>query len=304
MADTTNTGATGQTPPNHLGTSVPSGNLDEKKEYGPGGNHEDVPPKKEAPAGEEEEEDEDIDALIEELESQDAGIDNDEDEVVQPGGARTVPEELLQTSTRTGLSAADVQTRRKKYGLNQMKEEKENLVLKFLGFFIGPIQFVMEVSQAVTNTLNSTRLFGRTDVLCIAFGLGLTTTQAAAVLAAGLKDWVDFGVICALLLLNAAVGFIQEFQAGSIVAELKKTLALKATVLRDGQLQEIEAPEVVPGDILQIEEVSSRYHPNHVALHTHVRAGYHHPSRRPHRYRRCLPPGRSVLHHRRVSRCR
>ena len=75
-------------------------------------------------------------------------------------------------------------------------------------------------------------------------------------LAAGLEDWVDFGVICALLLLNAAVGFIQEFQAGSIVDELKKTLALKAVVLRDGRLFEVEAPEVVPGDILQIEEVS------------------------------------------------
>src|SRR5271155_3297173 len=104
-----------------------------------------------------------------------------------------------------------------------MKEEKENLILKFLGYFVGPIQFVME---------------------------------AAAVLAAGLEDWVDFGVICALLLLNAAVGFIQEFQAGSIVDELKKTLALKAVVLRDGRLFEVEAPDVVPGDILQIEEVS------------------------------------------------
>lgn len=74
-------------------------------------------------------------------------------------------------------------------------------------------------------------------------------------LAAGLEDWVDFGVICALLLLNAAVGFIQEFQAGSIVEELRKTLALKATVLREGRLYEVEAHEVVPGDILQIEEV-------------------------------------------------
>lgn len=37
--------------------------------------------------------------------------------------------------------------------------------------------------------------------------------EAAAVLAAGLEDWIDFGVICALLLLNACVGFIQEFQA-------------------------------------------------------------------------------------------
>ena len=80
-------------------------------------------------------------------------------------------------------------------------------------------------------------------------------SKAAAVLAAGLEDWVDFGVICGLLLLNAAVGFIQEFQAGSIVEELKKTLALKAVVLRNGRLAEVEAPEVVPGDILQIEEV-------------------------------------------------
>lgn len=81
--------------------------------------------------------------------------------------------------------------------------------------------------------------------------------EAAAVLAAGLEDWVDFGVICALLLLNAAVGFIQEYQAGSIVDELKKTLALKAVVLRDGTLKEVEAPQVVPGDILQVEEVSN-----------------------------------------------
>ena len=57
------------------------------------------------------------------------------------------------------------------------------------------------------------------------------------------------------MLLNACVGFFQEYQAGSIVDELKKTLALKATVLREGKLVEIEAPEVVPGDILQLEEV-------------------------------------------------
>ena len=85
-------------------------------------------------------------------------------------------------------------------------------------------------------------------------------------LAAGLEDWVDFGVICALLLLNAAVGFIQEFQAGSIVDELKKTLALKAVVLRDGRLFEVEAPDVVPGDILQIEEVSQ---PNWLQIYLH-----------------------------------
>ena len=78
-------------------------------------------------------------------------------------------------------------------------------------------------------------------------------------LAAGLQDWVDFGVICALLLLNAAVGFIQEFQAGSIVDELKKTLALQAICLRNGKLGELAAPELVPGDIIQVEEVCFKF---------------------------------------------
>lgn len=74
-------------------------------------------------------------------------------------------------------------------------------------------------------------------------------------LAAGLRDWVDFGVICALLILNACVGFVQEFQAGSIVEELKKTLALKAVLIRNGDIIEVDASEVVPGDILKIDEV-------------------------------------------------
>ncbi|KAK9484220.1 hypothetical protein V1527DRAFT_223484 [Lipomyces starkeyi] len=179
-----------------------------------------APTNEKLPVAEAEDDDEDIDALIADLESEE-GNPLDDEEVEAGQSARPVPEELLQTDPRYGLTSDEVAARRKKYGLNQMKEEKENLVLKFLMYFIGPIQFVME---------------------------------AAAVLAAGLQDWVDFGVICGLLMLNAAVGFVQEFQAGSIVDELKKTLALKATVLRNGSIVEIEAPEVVPGDILQVEE--------------------------------------------------
>lgn len=131
----------GSTPPNHLGTNVPSGDFDEKKQQEAAG----TPPKK-APSDDEEEE-EDMDALIEELESQDANIDPDDDDVAEPGGSRPIPEDMLQTSTRTGLTEQEVQQRRKKFGLNQMKEEKENLVLKFLMYFVGPIQFVMEVSK-------------------------------------------------------------------------------------------------------------------------------------------------------------
>ena len=167
------------------------------------------------------EEDDDIDALIDELQS-DHGEDDLEEEAGEAGAsARPVPEELLQTDPAYGLTSDEVTKRRKKYGLNQMAEEKENLIVKFMSFFIGPIQFVME---------------------------------AAAILAAGLEDWVDFGVILGLLMLNASVGFIQEFQAGSIVEELKKTLAHSAIVIRDGQLIEIPANEVVPGEILQLED--------------------------------------------------
>lgn len=92
-------------------------------------------------------------------------------------------------------------------------------------------------------------------------------------LAAGLRDWVDFGVICALLAINAIVGFVQEYQAGSIVEELKKTLALKAFVVRNGQQTEIDAFEVVPGDILKIDEVFY-YQPNTLIMLTHARAPF------------------------------
>lgn len=150
-----------ETPPNHLGTDVPSGHFDgaaaapvihdpEKT-----GHHEqthddalDAPPAKKESAAADDEEDEDMDALIDELESQDAqdGAAEEEEEVVEAGGARTVPEEMLNTDTRQGLSESEVTARRKKFGMNQMKEEKENLILKFLGYFVGPIQFVMEAS--------------------------------------------------------------------------------------------------------------------------------------------------------------
>jgi len=55
--------------------------------------------------------------------------------------------------------------------------------------------------------------------------------------------------------LNACVGFIQEYQAGNIVDSLKETLALKATVIRNGETIEVGAEEVVPGDIVLVDDV-------------------------------------------------
>jgi H+-transporting ATPase len=75
--------------------------------------------------------------------------------------------------------------------------------------------------------------------------------ELAALLAAGLKDWVDFGVIIGILFLNAMVGWYQEKQAADVVASLKADIALKTTVVREGREQEILARELVPGDVVR-----------------------------------------------------
>ena len=76
--------------------------------------------------------------------------------------------------------------------------------------------------------------------------------EIAALLAAGLQDWVDFGVICGILLLNALVGWYQEKQAADVVASLKGDIAMKATVVREGAEHVILAREIVPGDIVSV----------------------------------------------------
>lgn len=147
MADThgatgTHSSNTSSDNPNHLNTTIESGTFDEKT------GHHDDPAVAQKPI-DDEEEDEDMDALIDELESQDGHAEDEEEEgEATPAGGRVVPEDQLQTDTRIGLTESEVVARRKKYGMNQMKEEKENLILKFLGYFIGPIQFVMEVRFA------------------------------------------------------------------------------------------------------------------------------------------------------------
>jgi H+-transporting ATPase len=75
--------------------------------------------------------------------------------------------------------------------------------------------------------------------------------EIAVLLAAGLRDWIDFGVIIGILMLNATVGWYQEKQAADVVASLKGDIAMKAQVVRDSKEQTILARELVPGDIVR-----------------------------------------------------
>ncbi len=129
--------------------------------------------------------------------------------------------ELLQrlATSPDGLSQAEAQRRLDQYGYNELPEKKVNPVLKFLSYFWGPIPGMIIV---------------------------------AAILSGVLRHWSDFGVILALLVMNAVVGFREEHQAGSAIAALKEKLAVQANVKRDGKWSTIPARELVLGDIIRL----------------------------------------------------
>ncbi len=126
--------------------------------------------------------------------------------------------ERLETSPE-GLDAGEARRRLERYGANALPEESANPLLKFLSYFWGPIPWMIEV---------------------------------AAVLSALLRHWVDLGIIGTLLLFNAVVGFWEERQAANAVEALKRQLAVRARVRRDGAWGEIDATGLVPGDVVRL----------------------------------------------------
>lgn len=77
---------------------------------------------------------------------------------------------------------------------------------------------------------------------------------AAAVLAAFLGDWNDTIAILAIVVFNAILGFTQEYRAGKEFAALKKMAVPKARVLRNSEWIHVTAQDLVPGDIIQLED--------------------------------------------------
>ena len=118
-----------------------------------------------------------------------------------------------------GLSSEEAARRLAQYGPNALEQKQVSILRRLLGYFWGPIPWMIEV---------------------------------AAILSALVQHWADFWIIMALLIFNAAVGFWQEYTAGNAVAALMKQLALKARVRRDSQWREIDAKQLAPGDIVRI----------------------------------------------------
>jgi Ca2+-transporting ATPase len=120
-----------------------------------------------------------------------------------------------------GLTAADVAVRLAQHGPNRLAEKPQRPAwLKFLDQFKSLLILIL---------------------------LG------AAVLAGAVGELKDSLVIVFVVLLNAALGFFQEHRAESALAALKNMLAPTARVRRDGKLEQIDASELVPGDLLLLE---------------------------------------------------
>jgi H+-transporting ATPase len=122
-------------------------------------------------------------------------------------------------TSRAGLSSAEAAHRLAQYGPNTIADRTESKWHKLAAYFWGPLPFLIE---------------------------------AAAIISALRRDWADFAVVTGLLIYNAVVGFWQDNKAANALAALKKGLALRARVSRDGKWDTINATDLVPGDVVEI----------------------------------------------------
>lgn len=121
----------------------------------------------------------------------------------------------------TGLSASEASRRLREYGPNRLPDTTGR----------GPlIRFVSQFNNVLIYVL-----------------------LAAALVTAALQHWVDTGVILAVVLANAVIGFIQEGKAEAAMSAIRSMLAPHAAVLRDGERLTVDGAELVPGDVVLLE---------------------------------------------------
>lgn len=120
-----------------------------------------------------------------------------------------------------GLSHRDAVSRLEKYGRNTLPKAKlPGIVAVFLNQFKSPLIYVL---------------------------------VAAAILSIVIQEWSDAGFITAVLIINAIIGSIQESSAQRAAVALRELVNIKSRVLRQGEAYEINAEELVPGDIVMLE---------------------------------------------------
>lgn len=135
---------------------------------------------------------------------------------------KTVDETLgALNSSRKGLTDEEAAKRLAQYGLNELKEGKRTSPFEI--FFNQFKSFLIVILIAAT---------------LVSLFVG---------------EYIDAAVIFIILVLNSVLGFVQEYKAEKSIEALKKLSALKATVLRNNEVEAIDAANLVPGDIIILE---------------------------------------------------
>lgn len=143
-------------------------------------------------------------------------------EAVIPWYRRSAQEALsILSSSREGLSSDEAARRLLKSGLNRLTETRR---IRPLGILLAQFKNLM-----------------------------IWILIAAGIVSGLLGEWMDAFAILAIVLLNAIIGFYQEFSAEKSIAALRRMTAPRARVLRDGRATIIGASKVVPGDVLELE---------------------------------------------------
>ena len=122
-------------------------------------------------------------------------------------------------SCRNGLTSEEARARLATFGANVLPEHRRSPLLRFVSFFWGPIPWMIEV---------------------------------AAILSSLVQHWADLVIILVMLVFNAVIGFWQEHQASGAIDALKEQLAVHARVKRDARWREIDAADIVPGDVIRV----------------------------------------------------
>jgi Mg2+-importing ATPase len=121
-------------------------------------------------------------------------------------------------ATPSGLSQPEALKRIARFGPNTLRDQGERpLLIQYLNHFKNPLVMVLLAASAVS---------------------ALT------------GEITGFVIIWAIVLMSVTLDFFQEYRAGRAADQLKKTVAVRATVLRDGHSQDIPIADLVPGDVV------------------------------------------------------
>lgn len=127
----------------------------------------------------------------------------------------------LNTDSHQGLNESEAQKRLQEFGYNQLIEQpKVSALYLFLSQFSSVIVWILIV---------------------------------AAIIAGVLGEWEDTLAIIVIVILNALLGFFQEYRAERSLAALRKMVTPSSKVIRDGKLQTLPSKRIVPGDLVLIE---------------------------------------------------